>query len=92
MIRGTLPSASRVRLASSATPTGRRPVSFPSYATGGVGTALTTLVDATLVRVVLPPVTMRLAGRANRWAPRPLRRLRIREADAPAEVLHREYV
>ncbi|CAM5613255.1 hypothetical protein [Streptomyces griseomycini] len=48
-------------------------------------------MDATLVRVVLLPVTMRLAGRANRWAPRPLRRLRIREADGPAEVLRREY-
>ncbi|MFI2508301.1 MMPL family transporter [Streptomyces sp. NPDC018972] len=75
-------------------------LSFLSYATGGVvflkelgvGTALTILVDATLIRVVLLPVTMRLAGRANWWAPRPLRRLRIREADAPAEVLHREYV
>ncbi|WP_437105962.1 hypothetical protein [Streptomyces sp. enrichment culture] len=48
-------------------------------------------MDATLVRVVLLPVTMRLAGRANRWAPRPLRRLQIREADGPAEVLRREY-
>ncbi len=75
-------------------------LSFLSYATGGVvflkelgvGTALTILVDATLIRVVLLPVTMRLAGRANWWAPRPLRRLRIRGADAPAEVLHREYV
>ncbi|MEU0739785.1 MMPL family transporter [Streptomyces sp. NPDC006134] len=62
-------------------------LSFLSYVTGGVvflkelgiGTALTILVDATLVRVVLLPVTMRLAGRANWWAPRPLRRLRVRE-------------
>ncbi|GGL86324.1 membrane protein [Streptomyces fumigatiscleroticus] len=75
-------------------------LSFLSYATGGVvflkelglGTALTILVDATLIRVVLLPVTMRLAGRANWWAPRPLRRLRVREAGAPADVLHREYV
>ncbi|MET9778863.1 MMPL family transporter [Streptomyces sp. NPDC006367] len=67
-------------------------LSFLSYATGGVvflkelgiGTALTVLVDATLVRVVLLPVTMRLAGRANWWAPRPLRRLRVREEKGEA--------
>ena len=75
-------------------------LSFLSYATGGVvflkelgiGTALTILVDATLIRVVLLPVTMRLAGRANWWAPKPLRRLRIRETADPERVLHREYV
>ncbi|MEU8529345.1 MMPL family transporter [Streptomyces sp. NPDC048629] len=57
-------------------------LSFAAYATGGVvflkelgvGTALAVLVDATLIRVVLLPVTMRLAGRANWWAPGPLRR------------------
>ncbi|MFJ8145856.1 hypothetical protein ACIQ6R_12355 [Streptomyces sp. NPDC096048] len=48
----------------------------------GIGTALTVLVDATLIRVVLLPVTMRLAGRANWWAPRPLRRLGVKEAPA----------
>ncbi|MER7055046.1 MMPL family transporter [Streptomyces sp. NPDC000351] len=65
-------------------------LSFLSYATGGVvflkelgiGTALTILVDATLIRVVLLPVTMRLAGRANWWAPRPLRRFRMKETPA----------
>jgi RND superfamily putative drug exporter len=77
-------------------------LSFLSYATGGVvflkelgiGTALTILVDATLIRVVLLPVTMRLAGRANWWAPKPLRRFRIREAaePEPERVLRREYV
>jgi hypothetical protein len=74
-------------------------LSFLSYATGGVvflkelgiGTALTILVDATLVRVVLLPVMMRLAGRANWWAPRSLRRMRIKEAPE-GEVLHGEYV
>ncbi|MCX4669061.1 MMPL family transporter [Streptomyces sp. NBC_01381] len=78
-------------------------LSFLAYATGGVvflkelgvGTALTILVDATLIRVVLLPVAMRLAGRANWWAPAPLRRLHRRfgpreEAPAP-EVLQREY-
>jgi trehalose monomycolate/heme transporter len=31
--------------------------------------------DATIVRVLLVPATMRLLGRANWYAPRPLRRL-----------------
>ncbi|MFJ8467618.1 hypothetical protein [Streptomyces swartbergensis] len=60
----------------------------------GIGTALTILVDVTLIRVVQLPVTMRLAGRAtNRWAPRRLRRLRIREGEAAPvdDVLRREY-
>lgn len=81
-------------------------LSFLTYATGGVvflkelgvGTALTILVDATLIRVVLLPVAMRLAGRANWWAPGPLRRLHRRlglhegagSGKAP-EVLQREY-
>ncbi|MEV0321170.1 MMPL family transporter [Streptomyces sp. NPDC050658] len=79
-------------------------LSFLSYATGGVvflkelgvGTALTILVDATLIRVVLLPVAMRLAGRANWWAPGPLRRLHrrvgLREAAPEPVVLQREYV
>ncbi|MFF5498437.1 MMPL family transporter [Streptomyces aquilus] len=76
-------------------------LSFLSYATGGVvflkelgvGTALTVLVDATLIRVVLLPVTMRLAGRANWWAPRRLRGLRVRErAAGDGDVLRGEYV
>ncbi|WP_438484829.1 MMPL family transporter [Streptomyces sp. S186] len=41
----------------------------------GVGLALAVLLDATLVRGVLVPALMRLAGRANWWAPPPLRRL-----------------
>ncbi|WP_182900249.1 MMPL family transporter [Microbispora sp. H10830] len=58
--------------------------SFAAYATGrvvflqqlGVGMALTVAVDATLIRGVLVPALMRLAGPANWWAPGPLRRLR----------------
>ncbi|MBE1531969.1 MMPL family transporter [Actinomadura algeriensis] len=61
-------------------------VSFATYATGdvvflqqlGIGMALAVLVDATLIRGVLVPAFMRLAGRANWWAPRPLRRLHRR--------------
>ncbi|PZF79648.1 MMPL family transporter, partial [Jiangella anatolica] len=61
-------------------------VSFAVYATGevvflqqlGIGMALAVLVDATLIRGVLVPALMRLAGRANWWAPGPLRRLHDR--------------
>lgn len=41
----------------------------------GLGTALAIVMDATLVRGVLVPSFMRLAGDANWWAPAPLRRL-----------------
>ncbi len=43
-------------------------------------------MDATLVRGVLVPAFMRLAGEANWWAPRPLRRLhdRFGISEAPA--------
>ncbi|GAC1441244.1 MAG: MMPL family transporter [Mycobacteriales bacterium] len=44
----------------------------------GLGTALAVVVDATLVRGVLVPAFMRLMGRANWWAPGPLRRLHDR--------------
>ncbi|MFF3623526.1 MMPL family transporter [Streptomyces sp. NPDC002467] len=39
----------------------------------GIGAALGVLLDATLVRGVLVPALMRLAGGLNWWAPRPLR-------------------
>lgn len=42
----------------------------------GVGMALAVALDATLVRVLLVPATMRLFGRANWWAPRWLHALR----------------
>ena len=40
----------------------------------GIGTALAILIDATLIRGVLVPAFMRLAGPANWWAPAALRR------------------
>jgi RND superfamily putative drug exporter len=40
----------------------------------GLGLALAVVVDATLVRATLVPAFMRLAGRANWWAPAPLAR------------------
>ncbi|WP_167003394.1 MMPL family transporter [Mumia sp. ZJ430] len=40
----------------------------------GVGMLVALLIDATLVRLVMVPATMKLLGRANWWAPGPLRR------------------
>ena len=44
----------------------------------GLGVALAVLIDATIVRALLVPSLMRLLGRWNWWAPRPLRRLHER--------------
>ena len=44
----------------------------------GVGMALAVFVDATIVRVLLVPSTMRLLGALNWWAPKSLLRLRER--------------
>ncbi|MGV9824309.1 MMPL family transporter [Gordonia sp. NPDC003429] len=44
----------------------------------GVGLTLAVLMDATLIRMLLVPSFMRVAGRANWWAPGPLRRLHDR--------------
>ena len=41
----------------------------------GVGMALAVLLDATIIRVLLVPATMRLLGSWNWWAPGPLGRL-----------------
>jgi uncharacterized membrane protein YdfJ with MMPL/SSD domain len=38
----------------------------------GLGVTVAILIDATIVRVLLVPAFMRIAGRANWWAPRPL--------------------
>lgn len=44
----------------------------------GLGMALAILMDATLIRGALLPALMKLLGRANWWAPAPLRRLHNR--------------
>jgi RND superfamily putative drug exporter len=44
----------------------------------GVGLALAVLMDATLIRMFLVPAFMKIAGRANWWAPTPLRRFHDR--------------
>jgi RND superfamily putative drug exporter len=41
----------------------------------GVGMAIAVLIDATIIRVLLVPATMRLLGKWNWWAPGPLGRL-----------------
>ncbi|MPZ74492.1 MAG: MMPL family transporter, partial [Nitriliruptorales bacterium] len=73
-------------------------VVFAAFATGqvsfmkmfGIGMALAVIVDAFLIRATLVPAFMRLAGRANWWAPAPLRRLHdrigLREHDLDDEV------
>lgn len=71
---------------------------FAAYATGdvvflkmlGVGMTLAVLVDATLIRGVLVPAFMKLAGRANWWAPPALRRFHERfgiseSGDSPSD-------
>jgi RND superfamily putative drug exporter len=44
----------------------------------GVGMAIAVALDATIIRVLLVPATMRLLGRWNWWAPGPLGRLAAR--------------
>jgi trehalose monomycolate/heme transporter len=60
----------------------------------GVGMIVALVLDATLVRLLLVPATMRLLGNANWWAPAPLRRLYarygIREDDGPDPVASAE--
>ncbi|WP_017544962.1 MMPL family transporter [Nocardiopsis prasina] len=66
----------------------------------GIGLALAVLVDATLVRAVMVPATMRLLGDWNWWLPRPLRWLHDRigiseggdDEEAAAPVEQREKV
>jgi uncharacterized membrane protein YdfJ with MMPL/SSD domain len=57
----------------------------------GVGMVVAIVIDATIVRALLVPATMRLMGRANWWLPRPLetvwRRLRLRESEAGPDSL-----
>jgi RND superfamily putative drug exporter len=38
----------------------------------GIGLAIAIAIDATIVRILIVPSVMRILGRANWWAPRPL--------------------
>lgn len=57
----------------------------------GLGLTLAVVVDATLVRMMLLPAFMRLMGRANWWAPKPLVKLHesigINEGDVGRRAL-----
>jgi RND superfamily putative drug exporter len=69
-------------------------VVFAEFATGevlavkqlGVGLAIAVIVDATIVRMLLVPATMKLLGERNWWAPGPLRRFHDRHGlhEAPS--------
>ena len=54
----------------------------------GIGTALAVVIDATIIRGVVVPAFLRVAGDLNWWAPRPLRWLhsRIGISEAPSEA------
>ncbi|HEY7045224.1 MAG TPA: MMPL family transporter [Nocardioidaceae bacterium] len=56
----------------------------------GIGMLVAVLLDATVVRALLVPATMRLLGSANWWAPAPLRRWwerhGMRESDVSDEL------
>jgi RND superfamily putative drug exporter len=57
----------------------------------GVGLTMAVVMDATLIRAALVPAFMKLAGEANWWAPKPLKRLYDRYGiseteDAPEPV------
>jgi RND superfamily putative drug exporter len=49
----------------------------------GVGLAIAVALDATVVRILVVPSVMRILGRANWWAPAPLRALHMRISHQP---------
>lgn len=55
----------------------------------GIGTALAVVIDATIIRGVVVPAFLRLAGDLNWWAPKPLRWLhdRIGISEGPSEAV-----
>ena len=54
----------------------------------GIGTALAIVIDATVIRGVVVPAFLRVAGELNWWAPPPLKRLhaRIGFSEAPPQT------
>lgn len=55
----------------------------------GIGTALAVVIDATIIRGVVVPAFLRLAGDLNWWAPKPLRWLhsRIGISEGPSDAV-----
>ncbi|MFD0560316.1 RND superfamily putative drug exporter [Stackebrandtia endophytica] len=62
----------------------------------GIGMAVAIFIDATLVRMLLVPATMRVMGRANWWAPKSLSRFYakygVKEGDAESSPSEPELV
>jgi len=56
----------------------------------GIGLAIAAAIDATLVRALVVPAVMRLLGRANWWAPHPLRWLYDRAGLGHVQVVPRD--
>lgn len=54
----------------------------------GFGLAVAVLLDATVIRTVLVPASMKLLGRANWWLPRPLRWLPDLRVEVPERRGH----
>ncbi len=52
----------------------------------GIGVAVAVALDATVVRALLVPATMRLLGRWNWWIPRPLERFVASRLPSEAEI------
>ncbi|MBA2315727.1 MAG: MMPL family transporter, partial [Chloroflexi bacterium] len=52
----------------------------------GIGVAVAVALDATVVRALLVPATMRLLGRWNWWMPRPLERFVASRLPSEAEI------
>jgi putative drug exporter of the RND superfamily len=73
---GRIVSAAAALLAITFVATATAEVSFLKLF--GLGLALAVLMDATVIRGLLVPAFMRLAGRANWWAPAALRRVHNR--------------
>ena len=56
----------------------------------GVGLAIAIAIDATIVRILIVPSVMRILGRANWWAPRPLALLHHRPGAGEARPVRRQ--
>lgn len=56
----------------------------------GLGLLISVLVDATLVRMLLVPASLRLLGRLNWWAPKPLLALYQRFNLSEIEAMHHD--
>jgi RND superfamily putative drug exporter len=56
----------------------------------GIGLAIAIAIDATIVRILIVPSVMRILGRANWWAPKPLALLHRRLGDGDARPMPKQ--